>query len=550
MRRATNGGPRALLARLLTREDGISLVMALIFMAVLTIGTTATLTAVNSNERHFGRDRQVNRALNISEAGLNAAIARLKASPASTTTLSPANGTLDGGAWSYSATRAQDSSNPDLYIWTITSTGTSPDTKVQRITSTQVSQTITHHSTTTTTTTPASDAYKYGFFLGDPASDCTTSGSGNTFSGNYTISASFYVAGSLCIAQQNTNVREPNSASPRTLSVYVGKKFKTGGSNTSPIGTSTAPIKLSTVVGGCLDKNGTAVPCSKQGDPTKNANQSGYGSGVYAATYSSTQLSIPKPTIDTNWYTNAKPGPVTGCNNSPTNPAQVSTYPSGYTAAQFKAALFDNDSTRNTSLGTIDPMTRFGTSSWDCRYYDSSGNLVGRLAWTYGNPGALSIFGTVWIDANLGFTGSYGIVTGRGTIYANGTAAFSGQAKLCESPSSGSACLGNYDSTQNLLVLVANNASNVNPGFSLTGNSAVVFEGVAFTNGVLSNSGQANLFGPVVADTATMAGNGNTRTIVDPPDGAPGAQSTTTSTISGPDTVAWAGVPGSWQQLK
>ena len=29
------------------------------------------MTAVNSNERHFGRDRQVNRALNISEAGLN-----------------------------------------------------------------------------------------------------------------------------------------------------------------------------------------------------------------------------------------------------------------------------------------------------------------------------------------------------------------------------------------------------------------------------------------------------------------------------------------------
>jgi len=271
---------------------------------------------------------------------------------------------------------------------------------------------------------------------------------------------------------------------------------------------------------------------------------------VYAATYSSTQISIPKPTIDTNWYTNAKPGPVTGCNDSPTDPAQVSTYPSGYTAAQFKAALFDNDSTRNTSLGTIDPMTKFGTSSWDCRYYDSSGNLIGRLAWTYGNPGALAIFGTVWIDANLSFTGSYGIVTGRGTIYANGTVAFSGQAKLCETPSSGSACLGNYDSTQNLLVLVANNAANTNPGFSLTGNSSVVYEGVAFTNGVLSNSGQANLFGPLLADTATMAGNGNTRTIVDPPDGAPGAQSTTTSTTSAPDTVAWAGVPGSWQQLK
>jgi hypothetical protein len=423
---------------------------------------------------------------------------------------------------------------------------------VTRIVRKTVAETITHHSTTTATTTPASAAYNYGFFLGDASSDCTTSGSGNTFSGNFTISASFYVAGSLCISQQNTNVREPNSASPRTLQVYVGNKFRTGGNNSSPIGTSTAPINLATVVNGCLDKNGNGVSCSRQGDPTRNPNQSGYGSGVYAATYSSTQLLIPKPTVDVSWYTNAKPGPVTGCNDSPTDPAQVSTYPTGYTAAQFRSALFDGNSTRDTSLGSIDPTTKFGTSSWDCRYYDSSGNLVGRLAWTYGSPGSLTITGTTWIDGNLSFTSTNAIVHGRGTIYANGTVSFSGQAKLCEvpSPPTGSACLGNYDPTQNLLVLVANNAGNVNPGFALTGNSAVVFEGVAFTNGILNNSGQANLFGPVIADTATMAGNGITRTTVNPPDGAPGAAATTTSTVDAPDTNAWADVPGSWQQLR
>ena len=142
-------------------------------MGVLTIATTATITAVTSNEHAFGRDRQTNRALNIAEAGLNAAVAALKALSATITSLPPASGTVDHGAWSYTATRTQDPDNPNLYYWTVTSTGTSPDSNVTRIVSTKVSETITSSSQTQTITTPASDAYGYGFFLGDANSDCT-----------------------------------------------------------------------------------------------------------------------------------------------------------------------------------------------------------------------------------------------------------------------------------------------------------------------------------------------------------------------------------------
>jgi hypothetical protein len=135
-------------------------------------------------------------------------------------------------------------------------------------------------------------------------------------------------------------------------------------------------------------------------------------------------------------------------------------------------------------------------------------------------------------------------------MYANGTVAFSGQSKWCELPKSGDNCLGNYDPTQNVLVLVANNAANANPGFSMSGNSVTTFEGIAFANGRMSQTGQATLYGPVLASSASMAGNGNTVTKVNPPPGAPGAQSTTTTSTSGPDTAEWAGVPGSWQQLR
>jgi hypothetical protein len=558
MRRATHAGPRALLNRLWRREDGIALVLALIVMAVLTIGTAAVITEVNSNEHHFGRDRQVNRALNVAEAGLSAGVAAAKALPVTATSLSDASGTTDGGTWSYSATREQDSSNSDLYYWTVTSSGVSPDGTVTRIVSRKVAQTITHNSASQTIHHDPSPAYDYGFFLGDPGSDCVTIGTGNTFSGNLTISTSMYVAGSLCWGGSNVSMREPTGPG-QTINLYVGKKFKVTGSNSSPIGTGSASpavcgsgcIAAATIVGGCIDTRGNSVVCSVHGDPTKRSNQSGYGSGVYAASHGSTQNNIPTPTIDTAWYANAKPGPATGCNDDPTHPgdaAYMSSYPSGYTAATFKSALFDNDSTRNGSLGTVD-FLNFG--SFDCRYYDTSGTLVGRLGWQPGSPGTLTILGTMWIDGNLGFSGNSNnaVVQGKGTIYATGTISFSGQATVCETPTSGSACLGNYDADQNLLVLVAyNNGSHTTTGFSLTGQNT--FEGIAFTNGALTEGGNATLHGPVLADTATMAGNGDTRTIIDPPEGSPGAGYDETITESGEDTAIWADVPGSWRQLQ
>jgi Tfp pilus assembly protein PilX len=544
-----------------SREDGMALILSLIVIGVLTIATAATITAVNSNEQAFSRDRQVNRALNGAEAGLNAGLDAVKSLPATATSLPDMpSGTTDHGSWSYTATREQDATNPDLYVWTVTSTGVSPDGNVTRIVSGKVAETITHHSSVQTVHHDPSPAYDYGFFLGDPNSDCVTIGTGNNFSGNLTISTSMYVAGSLCWGGSNVSMREPTGGPGQTITLYVGKKFKVTGGNSSPIGTGppggpatcgTGCIASATIVGGCIDTRGNSPACSLHGDPTKRSNQAGYGSGVYAAAHSSTQNPVPAPTIETKWYADARPGPTTGCNDDPTHPgnaAYMSTYPSGYNAATFKSALFDNDSTMNNSLGTVDFLN---FASFDCRYYDSSGNLVGRLKWQSGNPGTLTILGTAWIDGNLAFAGTSNNATvqGRGTIYVTGTVSLSGQANICETPTSGSPCLGNYDAEQNLLVLAAyNNGSHTTTGFSLTGQNT--FEGIAFTNGVFSEGGNGVLHGPVIADTATMAGNGDTRTIVDPPDGAPGAAYDETIDESGEDTASWSDVPGSWRQLQ
>src|SRR5581483_10348316 len=124
------------LARLRTRladQEGVALVLALLVMGILTITTVAIALAATSNETSFSHDRQVNRALNIAEAGLNAGVAAVKALPATATSLPNGSGNVDQGSYAYTATRTQDATDQSLYYWTITSTGTSPDGKTTRI---------------------------------------------------------------------------------------------------------------------------------------------------------------------------------------------------------------------------------------------------------------------------------------------------------------------------------------------------------------------------------------------------------------------------------
>jgi hypothetical protein len=337
------------------------------------------------------------------------------------------------------------------------------------------------------------------------------------------------------------------------LSLYVGKKFKTDG---ALVGTSAKHIGSATVVGGCVAQT-TPVSCSQQGDPKKcGGQQGGCGSGIYANAYASTQSTQTKTPIDAaTYYSNSSTisagASAAGCNNYG---AQVSTYPSGWTATTFRQRVLDSNTTRDTSLGSVtllhlDPSNVVANNSFDCRLYAADGTLLSRLAWTFpggcsGAPGTLIIQGSVFIDGNLSFADCSAVYQGRGTLYVNGTVNFAAQTKICAQPTTGSPCAGNYDPNQNLLEIVANNASNVTPGFYLSGGAQ--FEGVAYTNGQFSGAGGSSFTGNVTADTAIFAGTAGMKTVTAPPS-APGASYTTPP---GPTTVTWTPVPGSWQQLR
>ena len=235
---------------------------------------------------------------------------------------------------------------------------------------------------------------------------------------------------------------------------------------------------------------------------------------------------MPKPTIDPSWYSNAKPGPDHRLQRRPdriqrTPPTCPRIQRLHRHHVQERPA---STTTRreNTSLGRVD-LLAFG--SFDCRYYNLGRRSRRPAASGTGSPGhpddprdrlhrrqpELRLAGT---------TPSY---QGRGTIYVNGTVSFTGQTNICASPISGNPCLGNYDAEQQPARVRRRQRREPQPtGFSMTGQDT--FEGVAFIEREVQRGRAGTVHGPVIADTATIAGNGDSAgRAIDPPPGAPGA---------------------------
>lgn len=469
-------------------ENGTALPLAIVASAALAISTVALTTLMVSGQESAARNRDTTQAISVAEAGLNNALSVITQSDpigavAVGSTIEPTTLTLANATATFSATKTA----PDQ--WTISATGTSPSGKVTR------SLELTVEAASSTTGPPASPVYGYGFFVGSE-SGCTST------VGNATVRVPVFVRNSLCLSG-NAVIEETVSSAGGTLSVYVGGSYNATGN--ARIGASAKKIASFTAVGGCT-RNGSHAICS-------NSSQS----RVYANVYASTPSMLTKPEVD---------------------PAAV--YARGRWSTPSCATgsfTFDNDTTRNGSLGTVDLLQNNGRPSFDCTAYGLDGiTPVGRLAWDVATR-VLTIDGTVFIDGGLTLAGnSQARYTGTGTIYANGSVSASGNTSLCGPPAlpSGSTCTGQWNPSLGALEIVALN------GWSMSGNSEMNV--IAFVVGHYSGSGNATVTGPVVADTATLAGNAKFTSVAEPPPGAPGAAIATT-------TTTWAAAPGSWRQL-
>jgi len=503
-------------------ERGIALVLTLLITASFAITTMAIASLMISNEASSGRDRDAGRAFNVAESGINTALSVLSQQDSSGSqtvgsTLASTGFTIDGGSGTYSATKS------GALEWTVNATGTSPNGAVSRELQVRVS------AQTVTSGTAASPVYGWGFFMASTTPDCvaTNGASGNNVGNSALLTVPVYTAGSLCLSGGGSPlIAEPSTSAGGTLPLYVGGKFRTD-SNSSPVGTSAKRLASATVVGGCqISFHGWKdVICSQQGVPT-----SGTGSGIWANSYSSTPMTLTKPTIDpAARYTDSKPGPNSACG-------------AGSTVGPL---TFDGNTTRDTSLGSKRLLMLTGSSgagnNFDCKVYDGSGNLVGRIAWTFGTPGALVVQGTVFIDGSLTFAGNdKAVYTGSGTIYVNGTVSMSNGARVCGAAMVSSNCSGNWNPATNALMLVAVNAGNAATAFDMAGDSQ--FEGLAYAVGKYSAGNSAYVSGPVIADSGVLSGNTKFKVVTDPPPGSPGDGSIVTTTV-------WKVVPGSWRQL-
>jgi hypothetical protein len=436
--------------------------MAVGILAVTMIAGTTVVFYASSNYRSAEHSVDEERALNLAEAGMNYARAELWNAPDPTSASAVGTRTLalEGGIVGYSG-----SYDPVTKLWTLTGTGTHANptggtTPVSRTVSSQVLV------TSSSGLDPA-----WGYLFADTTS-CTL------LENNLTIDAPIYVRGDLCMK---------NSA------LVTGELTQVRGrvqiENQASIGTASVPVPRVNVGGGCrYPWSGSYVtPC-------------GSSQKVYRSIFSSTVPDLTKPAVDiAYWYENANLGPK----SDPCPTLQ-----------------FDNDGALNRSNGT---QYLFPTTAYDCQLV-VGGNLVGRIAYTPGDPGTFVIEGVVFFDGKLEFQGNRNVVyQGRGTIYATDVITIQNFVRLCAV----AACDTTWDPDQNLLAFVA--GATADDGFIIDNNTT--FQGAVYVVNDFLQANSVIVCGPVIAQELVIQNNTD-NCFVPFSTGAPGMPGTTTPSIS------------------
>jgi Tfp pilus assembly protein PilX len=483
------GAMRRRVIRLLREERGVTLVLAITTMLVLSLTTASILTATAVNHRTSLRSSEADQAFALAQQGLAYAEGRLYSSPTNAesvlvpgTTITPADNT---GTIAYRGRLCDSSSTPPCSpkVWTLYGTGTVDG--ISRTVSAQVTIPLTTQTMQSLTTYTSTDPTIWNYIYVDGTGTCTP------ISGNVTINVPIYTHGGLCL---NGNVK------------YTGSDLEVGGqlsvTGAAKIGTSAAPISKLNVVGAC-----SPSPCDGSHSPI--------------------------------WVT----APGVGHTLSPvlTKPPvyMQATYDTEMASSQSgcPAHFFDNDSTRNDSLGTLTAANLFPSgTSYDCH--------VGASELKWNGSHNLTINGTFYFDGNFSLSGNTKVVyTGKGSIYFTGSWAQGGTTQICGIAS----CAGTWDPNTNAIIFVAG-CQNASGGTITTG--CVAVSGTAALQAGLYSvtdytvSGTPLDMGPVITSSASFLGTvSQMLPLHNLPPGAPA--NTTTVTVTTQTTTTVDGTPAS-----
>jgi Tfp pilus assembly protein PilX len=380
--------------RLLHRDDGIALVMALGIMLVLSIATVAMISYTSAGNRNSSVSGSRVTALTLAESGINAANSIITSG--ANASLATMLGCTASGNNSTLPCHDLSISEPGgtAYVhglftggagasgaWTITARGV-------------VSNPTGGASLTKTLTATVSivgggtqnniSIWNYVFSTAPQSSGCEVDLSGT----QVTIDVPLYVTGDLCLSGTQAMVLENTGTGGQPMDVRVGGTVKYTGTQTS-VGLSTAKLTSGLSSGGCITPtNLTAHPCT-------TADQ-------WWVKTTDTPITATPPEIKlSDWYTNASPGPKSAC---------------GGTAPVLPATTFDSDTTMN---GTTPTFNLTPGSSYNCV------TSTGKLSWNASTK-VLTIGGTIFFDGNVTSSNSGAMYHGLATIYVNGTLSWTG----------------------------------------------------------------------------------------------------------------------------
>jgi Tfp pilus assembly protein PilX len=417
--------------RLLRRQDGIALVMAIGILGVLTISGTTLVYYSTSNARSAEFSQDNSSAYDLAEAGINemAAILNNPENNALNEYLLPsATRTYAGGTVQWSGTLVKSVTGAST--WSLTSVG-----RVKNPTgaaANQVTRTLTAKVPVVPTYTQPLNNPSWNFIY----SRATGNVCDMTIPQSVIVRSPLYVAGNLCLT---------NTAGI-TAGPLVVQGSLTLSQSANYAGTASVPLSQLRVKNGCTWKNNAHHNPCQQG-----AGASGFDN-VYATLLDNAPPVTAPPAVDwDSWYLNANPGPYYGCLESSGTPPTFDN--------DQGLATAPNIAKRNHSLTTVQNLTP--GSSYTCKA------SAGELSWNAVTK-VLTVNGTIFIDGSVkvenGFVNTY---TGSGTMYVSGTFLMK-NSKLCQATTGSGASMtcttANWDPAARMFCVVANgNGSNAAP---------------------------------------------------------------------------------------
>ena len=433
------------LRRLLGRQDGITLIMAVGILGVLTMAGTSLIYYSSTNARSSEYSNDKSGAYDIAEAGINEMMAILSRpennalnkymlGEQSNGSVTHTTHTYNQGTVEWWGTLSQSVAGAST--WTLTSIG-----KVKNPTGSSASL-VTR---TLTAKVPVIPSYTQP--LNNPSwnfiySRATGSTCDMTIQNSVVVQSPLYVAGNLCLN---------NTASVTAGPLVVQGSF-TMSQSANFAGTSTTPLNQLHVKNGCKWKNNALHNPCQQG-----AGGSGFDN-VWATVLDNTPASTSAPAVDWDaWYLNSNPGPYYGCLTQSGTPP---TFDTDQGSASAPSATH-----RNNSIGTVQDLTP--STSYTCK------GSAGELSWNASTK-VLTANGTIFIDGSAQIqNGSVNTYTGSATIYVSGTLLIK-NSSMCQATSGGTCTASGWDPSQRMLVFVVNgNGSGGSPQSQVSSGDSV-----------------------------------------------------------------------------